>query len=294
MNNAANEKRGERETRLQVTVRLTPQRFVHTISWIAGVALALGSQTTLAADLPADRAAYRPIQGAELRSVLPPDGKTALAKVARFTMRTLPVSVGEFQNFVNFRLQWRRDRVATLLADGNYLASWPSATAADSRRSRQPITEVSWFAAQAYCESEGARLPTWYEWELAAAADETRRDARLDPHWRERILGWYSRPSNTALPEIGAGTANTYGITDLHGVVWEWVYDFASLMVSADNREQGDPDMLKFCGAGALSMNDRENYAILMRVALLSSLQAQGTTRNLGFRCVRPQSSVSQ
>jgi formylglycine-generating enzyme required for sulfatase activity len=69
--------------------------------------------------------------------------------------------------------------------------------------------------------------------------------------------------------------------------MWEWVEDFAGLMISADNREQGDPNLLKFCGAGALSTQDRENYGILMRVALLSSLQAANTTRNLGFRCAR-------
>jgi formylglycine-generating enzyme required for sulfatase activity len=58
-------------------------------------------------------------------------------------------------------------------------------------------------------------------------------------------------------------------------------------MVSGDNREQGDADLLRFCGAGALSVTDRENYAILMRTALLSSLKANSTTRNLGFRCAR-------
>ena len=59
------------------------------------------------------------------------------------------------------------------------------------------------------------------------------------------------------------------------------------MLVSADNRDQGDPDNLKFCGAGALSMDDRENYAVLMRVAMLSALQAEDTTANLGFRCAR-------
>jgi len=34
-------------------------------------------------------------------------------------------------------------------------------------------------------------------------------------------------------------------------------------------------------------MDDRENYAVLMRVAMLSSLEAANTTRNLGFRCAR-------
>ena len=101
-------------------------------------------------------------------------------------------------------------------------------------------------------------------------------------------MQWYSRPSSSELPTVGKGGGNVYGVSDMHGVVWEWTYDFASLMVSVDNREQGDPDTLKFCGAGALSMNDRDNYAVLMRIALLSSLQANSTTRNLGFRCVKP------
>jgi formylglycine-generating enzyme required for sulfatase activity len=63
-------------------------------------------------------------------------------------------------------------------------------------------------------------------------------------------------------------------------------------MVSSDNREQGDPDLLKYCGAGALSVADRENYAVLMRTALLSSLRAADTTRNLGFRCARDAGAV--
>ena len=136
-------------------------------------------------------------------------------------------------------------------------------------------------------ESKSARLPTWSEWEYAAAADETHRDARKDPAWRERILGWYARPSNSALPRAGLQAANAYGVQDLHGLVWEWTGDYSSLLIASDNRNQGDADRLKFCGAGALSMNDRENYAVLMRVAMLSSLQGSDTTANLGFRCAR-------
>jgi formylglycine-generating enzyme required for sulfatase activity len=150
----------------------------------------------------------------------------------------------------------------------------------------QPVTRVSWFAAQAYCESEGARLPTWYEWEYAAAADRTRRDARADPAWRESILGWYARPSNVALPVVG-GVANAYGVRDMNGLVWEWVDDFNALMVASDSRQQGDPDLLKFCGAGAISMQEKDNYAVLMRIAMLSALKAANTTNNMGFRCAK-------
>jgi sulfatase modifying factor 1 len=82
-------------------------------------------------------------------------------------------------------------------------------------------------------------------------------------------------------------------VRDLHGLVWEWVEDHSAMLVSSDSREQGDPDAMRFCGAGALSMDDRENYAILMRVAMLSSLEAHDTTGNMGFRCARDARSTT-
>jgi formylglycine-generating enzyme len=233
-------------------------------------------------------AAYVAIPGGELRTVLPPDAKDTPARVSPMLMRSMPVSNAEFMNFVAQNQQWRRDRTATSLADKSYLAHWAAPDSLGTQaQPDQPVTQVSWFAASAYCESEQGRLPLWHEWEWVAAADETRYDARADPAWRERILSWYARPGSSKLPPVGHTARNAYGIYDLHGVVWEWVEDHAGIMVSSDNREQGDPDLLKFCGAGALSVNDRENYAVLMRLALLSSLQAAQTTRNLGFRCVR-------
>jgi len=34
-------------------------------------------------------------------------------------------------------------------------------------------------------------------------------------------------------------------------------------------------------------MDDRENYAVMMRVAMLSSLEGRDATANMGFRCAR-------
>lgn len=231
---------------------------------------------------------YVAIAGGTFQSVLPADGKAADARVAPFRLRATPVTNAQFLAFVIAHPDWRRDRVAEVFAESRYLSQWsaPDALGDDALR-EQPVVGVSWFAAEAFCESEHARLPTWYEWELAAAADATRTDAREDPAWRERILAWYARPSNAALPDVG-GAPNVYGVRDLHGLVWEWVDDFNALLVSADNREQGDPDRLRFCGAGALTLQQRENYAVLMRVAMLSSLRAADTTANLGFRCAQP------
>ena len=209
-------------------------------------------------------------------------------RVAPFALMRTPVTNAQFLAFVRAHPEWRRDRVAGVFAESRYLSHWAGpVTLGTTARPDQPVTWVSWFAADAYCRAIDARLPTWNEWEYAAAADERKRDARKDPAWRERILGWYSRPSNHALPRAGLQTPNAYGVQDLHGLVWEWTDDYASLLVSGDNRDQGDPDRQKFCGAGALSMDDRENYAVLMRVAMLSSLEARDATTNLGFRCAR-------
>lgn len=211
-----------------------------------------------------------------------------ITQVAAFELQKVPVTNADFLAFVQAHPQWQRDKVASIFAESRYLSQWAGPTKlGDAALPEQPVIQVSWFAASAYCEAKNARLPTWSEWEYAAAADETQFDARKDPAWRERILGWYARPSNSALPRVGLQAANAYGVQDLHGLVWEWTGDYSSLLIASDNRNQGDADRLKFCGAGALSMDDRENYAVLMRVAMLSSLNGKDTTANLGFRCAR-------
>jgi formylglycine-generating enzyme required for sulfatase activity len=241
------------------------------------------------AGLAAGAADYATLPGGMFRSVLKFEDAPGRQKIAPFALMTRPVTNGDFLAFVKANPQWRRDRVPRVFADIHYLEHWDTASTLGSPNAQpgQPVVRVSWFAAQAYCEAQGARLPTWAEWEYAAAADETRRDARMDPRWRQRILSWYSRPNPKVLPRAGLQAPNAYGVQDLHGLVWEWTEDFSALLVSGDNRDQGDPDTAKFCGAGALSMDDRENYAVLMRVAMLSSLEAANTTANLGFRCAK-------
>ncbi len=239
----------------------------------------------LAGDRPAR---YAGLPGGTFQSALRYEDAKGGVKVEPFAMMRKPVTNVEFLAFLKRHPQWQRDKVPKVFAEPRYLSHWASPTGlGKNAQPGQPVVWVSWFAASAYCESLGARLPRWNEWEYAAAADETRTDARKDPAWRERILTWYSRPSNEGLPRAGLQAANAYGVHDLHGLVWEWTDDHASMLVDADNRKQGDPETARFCGAGALSMDDRENYAVLMRVAMLSSLQASDATANMGFRCAR-------
>ena len=236
-------------------------------------------------------AEYVRLPGGRFESVLPQGPvptRSVPVDIKPFELRKTPVTVGEYLAFVEAHPEWQRDRVPALFAEKSYLSSWSTGTQppATARRAA-PVVEVSWFAAKAFCETEGARLPTWLEWEFAAAADETRTDARADPAWRQRILAWYERSATAQLASVGSA-ANAYGVSDMHGLVWEWVDDFNALFIAGDSRTQGDPDLLKFCGSGAISIIDRDSYAVLMRIALLSSLTAADTTRSLGFRCARP------
>ena len=232
------------------------------------------------ATVTADANPYLPVPGTEFRSALPA-GKQDRTKVPGFLLQEHPVTNAEFLAFVQANPRWRRGATPKVMAGGDYLAHWagPLDLGRDAA-AQQPVTRVSWFAAEAYCEAQGARLPNWYEWELAAAASATERDARSDPIWRQQILDWYARPASASLPQVGRTAANVYGLHDLHGLVWEWVQDFNSLLPA-------DADPEKFCGSGAENLQQKENYAVLMRIALLGSLQASDTGHVLGFRCAR-------
>jgi formylglycine-generating enzyme required for sulfatase activity len=225
------------------------------------------------------------IGGGKFESVFPPAPGVKTVVVPAYRLDTALVSNADYAAFVRKHPEWRRDRVAGLFADEGYLRHWSSAADPGREIARQPVTQVSWFAASAYCEARGARLPRWDEWEFAAAASATAPDARNDPAWRQQILDWYSKSARGGLPVTGATVANYFGVRDLHGVVWEWVEDAGSMLVSDDSREQGDPNRNRFCGSGAVSLEQKENYAMMMRIAMLSSMKASYSSSSMGFRC---------
>ena len=127
--------------------------------------------------------------------MLPPAPQVKTATVRPFAMDRRTVSNADFARFVAQHRNWRRDAVARVFADGGYLQHWSSATTPGAAIDAQPVTQVSWFAAKAYCEAQGARLPSWHEWEFVAAASAYAADARADPQWRQAILDWYARPA---------------------------------------------------------------------------------------------------
>jgi formylglycine-generating enzyme required for sulfatase activity len=214
----------------------------------------------------------------------PAPGVRALP-VAAYWLMTRPVTNAELLAFLTAEPSYRRDRIARVFAETQYLAHWAGALELGSGvRPAQPVTHVSWFVARAFCASKGLRLPTEAEWELAAAASRDKRDGSKDAEQRAAILRWYGE-ARASLPEVPSGPANYYGVHDLHSVAWEWVEDFNNAVVVADSREGGASAGDRFCGAAAAFTKDATDYASFMRVAMRSSLEARYTGALLTFRC---------
>jgi formylglycine-generating enzyme required for sulfatase activity len=70
---------------------------------------------------------------------------------------------------------------------------------------------------------EGYRLPTEAEWEYAARAG-----ARTAFAGSERLeeVGWYEGNSGDRLHPVGQLAPNAWGLYDMSGNVWEWVWDW--------------------------------------------------------------------
>lgn len=206
--------------------------------------------------------------------------------VEEFRLDATPVTNAQYLAFVKSHEKWQRGKTPSLFAGPEYLSHWASPTSLGDNTNANPdfpVTHVSWWAARAYCEARGARLPTIREWELAGAASETSPDASRDPEFVAQILSWYSQP--TRLRAVGGGVPNLWGVHDMHGLVWEWVDDFQAELIVVDNRADGTLDPAMFCGAGSISASRKEDYAAFMRSAMRSSLRAENATSSLGFRC---------
>ncbi len=215
-------------------------------------------------------------------------------RVNAFRIDRVPVTRGQFLAFVREHPAWGRDSVRKLFADDRYLIGWAGAldTSDSSAEGRddtlamnRPVTEVSWFAAAAYCSAQNKRLPTVDEWEYVAAANATERDASRDPATTNTILASYTRPRSDRPEVVGTTPANAYGVRDLHGVVWEWTEDFNSVLVSDDSRGTSARDQQLFCAAGAVGATNVTNYPAFLRYAVRAGLQGRTTMSALGFRC---------
>lgn len=210
-------------------------------------------------------------------------GARPATPVPAFALDAAPVTNADMLRFVTSAPSWRRSQIARSFAEATYLSRWAGDLDLGSADAAAPVTQVSWFAAQAYCRARGGALPTTVQWEYALA-DAGRGQAER----RALFLKWFAEPSDRAPGRVAQGAANGYGVYDLAGLIWEWTLDFGADLLGSEPRNNGTPEEALVCGAGSLGALDPSDYATFMRYSFRASLRAAFTTGNLGFRCAYP------
>ena len=208
-------------------------------------------------------------------------------KIAAFKLDETAVTNLEYLEFVKANPKWRRSKVNRLFADSNYLRHWESDVVVGKKNENiynSPVVHVSWFAAQAYAKWKNKRLPTVEEWERAGIAPpkNTKYSTVI-----EYIMEWYSKPSPKILPNIKSTFQNTYGLYDMHGLVWEWTFNFNSFISTGDSRGNTEDEIKAFCAGGTINVKDKSDYAGYLRFSYRGSLKGNFCIANLGFRCAK-------
>jgi sulfatase modifying factor 1 len=211
-------------------------------------------------------------------------GKGKDVEVKSFYIDERAVTNSDYSSFVKKNSKWKKGNAASLFVDQDYLKNWSAAEQIGNKKLEQsPVVHVSWFAAKAYCEFMGKRLPLIEEWEYLAqfGPEDESKDVK------SVILEWYSKPTPSVLPNVKSTFKNKFGVWDVHGLIWEWTEDFNTSFVTGESRGDSSLDKSMFCGAGVAGSSNPSDYAAFMRFGFRSSLKGNYTVGNLGFRCAK-------
>ena len=126
----------------------------------------------------------------------------------------------------------------------------------------------------------GYRLPTEAEWEYAARAGTTTRWSFGDEEAALGEFAWYEGNAEGEGHAVGTRQANPWGLYDVHGNVWEWVWDgYASYTSGQEVNSVGEVRIFR----GGAFNNSRRG----LRSANRDWVTLEQSDEDIGFRCAR-------
>ena len=215
-----------------------------------------------------------------------------------FYMDETEVTNLNFKRFVLANPQWQKTRIPEALHNGHYLADWDE-NSYPVGEANHPVVSVSWYAAMAYAEWAGKRLPTEAEWEKAA------RGGKVDQGfpWENGIDSSKANYGENigSTTTVGRYLRNAYGLYDMAGNVWEWCLDAYDENFYFSSPVRNPLSDVNTIGNLDLIVNDYtkiKSYRVFRGgswtsdpVELLCSyrsfLAPEQTLLDVGFRCVR-------
>ncbi len=142
--------------------------------------------------------------------------------VDAFYMDETEVTNVQFKEFLIENPRWQKDRIDRRFHAGGYLRAWKG-NSYPSGEGNHPVAYVSWYAAMAYAEWAGKRLPTEAEWEYAARGGLSGKTYPNGNTITPRDANYGKNVGGTT--GVGRYAANGYGLYDMAGNVWEWCLD---------------------------------------------------------------------
>jgi sulfatase modifying factor 1 len=219
------------------------------------------------------------------------------------------VTVNDFRNFVistNYESEAEKfgnaivfiDSINTWkLIDG---ATWeyPLGKSNPIAFDNHPVTQVSWNDALAYCEFCNKTLPTEVQWEYAASERGKKKNQLF--YWGNDLVinnkymcnTWASGYPNSIgfqdgfkyTSPVGYYGANSLGIFDMAGNVWEWCYNW-HLPYTGSN--QIFPTELQGKAQRGGSFLCNPNYCHGFRLSARSATSPESSLFHVGFRCAK-------